>query len=236
VKRFAGLLQGGVGLVLTGCGATSPAPAAWAHPPESAATPVPPLPVSAQPDVELRDPHVAVVHGQSVAFDGSEDKWMWPALATAIGPRQEGDVVTLDVARNVPMVDLLRAASTVRSADVRVQSPDASGVLRAVEFRTRREGASGSGCHLAVFVGADGTLRVAAPGGARQVGGERAAEILARSLVEERIRCPIKYIAFGAESDDAPWGPVFDVVVAVDEGKSAGAARYVLGHALHRPR
>jgi hypothetical protein len=236
VKRFAGLLQGGVGLVLAGCGATSPAPATWAPPPQSAATPIPPLPVSAQPDVELREAHVAVVHGQSVPFDGSEDKWMWPSLATALGPRQAGDVVTLDVARSVPVEDVLRAASTVGAADVRVQSLDKAGLLRAVEFRGRREGASSSGCHLAVFVGADGTLHVAAPGGRREVDGDRPAEILSRSLVEERIQCPIKYIAFGAESDGAPWGPVFDVVVAVDEGKSAGAARYVLGHALHRPR
>ena len=106
--------------------------------------------------------------------------------------------------------------------------------MRAIELRARRDGAPpSSGCHLAVFLRPDGALRVAAPGGPREVRGEHAAESLARSLADERAKCPIKYIAFGAESDAAPWGPVFDVVLAVDQQKSAGDARYVLGQALH---
>jgi len=222
-------------LLLAGCGATATAPAAWAQPVKKAAVPVPALAIAAQPDVVLRDPHVAVVHGQSVQFDGIEDGLAWPALVTALGPRKAGDVVTLDVARTVPMNDLLRAAWSVRAADVLVQSPDASGALRAVELRARRDAAIGSGCHLAVFLRADGSLRVAAPGGPRDVAGEHPAEALARALAEESGKCPIKYVAFGAESDAAPWGPVFDVVVAVDEEKSAGEARYVLAQAIRGP-
>jgi hypothetical protein len=234
-----GFLPGVAVLSLGGCAATATAPATWAQPAESAAVevpvPVPPLPVAAEVDVELRDPRVAVVHGHSVPFDGIDDGLMWPALATALGPRKAGDVVTLDVARHVPMSDLLRAAWTVRAADVHVQTLDASGAVRAVELRARREGAPSSGCHLAVFLRADGTLRIAAPGGPREVGGEHPAESLALSLAEERGKCPIKYVAFGAESDAAPWGPVFDVVVAVDQAKSAGEARYVLGQAVRAP-
>jgi hypothetical protein len=236
VNRRVGLLRLGAGLVLAGCRTTPAAPAAWTQPVESAAAPVPALPIAAQPDVELRTPRVALVHGQPVPFDGTDDGRLWTALGIALGSRKEGDVVVLDVARDVPMRDLLRAAWTLRTADVHVQSPDAAGTLRAVEFRARREGARVSGCHLAVFLRADGALRIAAPGGPREVSSEHPAQSLARSLVEERTRCPVTYVAFGAESEDAPWGPVFDVVVAVDEQKSAGDARYVLGHAVHRPR
>jgi hypothetical protein len=188
----------------------------------------------AQPDVELRDPRVAVVHGQSVPFDGIEEGLTWPALAKALGSRKPGDSVTLQVGRNVPLRDLLRAAWAVHAADVRVQSLDASGVMRAVELRAKREGAaSAPGCHLAVFLEGSGALRVAAPGGTREVAGENAAASLARSLAEEREKCPLRYVAFGAESDASPWGPVFDVVLAVDRQKSAGDARYVLGQAMH---
>lgn len=224
-------------LALAACGGAA-APAAAEHAPIGAATTAPGglsgLPIAAQPDVELRDGHVAVVGGKSVTFDGVPEGLAWPALARALGPRKAGDVVSIQVARALPVQDLLRAAWTVRAADVRVQSPDAAGVMRAVELRARRDGApAASGCHLAVFLRADGSLRVAAPGGPRDVGGENAAERLARSLEDERAKCPIKYVAFGAESDASPWGPVFDVVVAVDRARSAGDARYVLGQAMH---
>jgi hypothetical protein len=211
------------------------APSTWPQPPGAVAASAPQtLPVTGQPDVELRDPHVAIVHGKSVPFDGIEEGLTWPALAKALGPRKAGDVVTLQVARTVPMQDLLRAAWAVHAADVHLQSLDASGAMHAVELRARRDGAPpASGCHLAVFLQANGALRVAAPGGPREIGGDHAAVSLARSLAEERTKCPLKYVAFGAESDASPWGPVFDVVVAVDEAKSAGDARYVLGQAMH---
>jgi hypothetical protein len=209
------------------------APATAADAPAAAPAAATALPVAAQPDVELRDGHIAVVGGKSVAFDGIAEGLAWPALARALGPRKAGDVVSIQVGRSVPVQDLLRAAWTVRAADVRVQSPDASGVLRVIELRARRDGAAVAGCHLAVFLRPDGTLRVAAPGGPRDVGGENPPARLARSLEDERAKCPIKYVAFGAESDASPWGPVFDVVVAVDRARSAGDARYVLGQAMH---
>jgi hypothetical protein len=84
-----------------------------------------------------------------------------------------------------------------------------------------------------VFVRPDGSLRVAAPGGPRTIDPDRAADVLARSLEQEQARCAIKYVAVGAESDQSPWGPVFDVLATVDRGKSAGDARYVLGQAMH---
>jgi hypothetical protein len=223
------------GVALSACAAPVQAPAAWAQPPDAAPAAAPPaLAVAAQPDVELRDVHVALVRGQSVPFDGIEEGLTWPALAKAVGPHKAGDVVTLQVGRTIPMKDLLRVAWEVRAADVHVQSLDASGIMHAVELRARRDGtAAVSGCHLAVFLQPNGTLRVAAPGGPREVGGEHAAVSLARSLAEERARCPLKYVAFGAESDASPWGPVFDIVVAVDQEKAAGDARYVLGQAMH---
>lgn len=223
------------GLLLTACATPIQAPPTWAQTPDPAPASAPPaLPVAAVADVELRDPHAALVHGQAVPFDGIEEGLTWPALSKALGPRKPGDVVIMQVARAVPMEDLLRAAWAVHSADVHVQSLDASGVMRAVELRAKRDGAAAaSGCHLAVFLQASGALRVAAPGGPREIGGEHAAVSLARSLAEERAKCPLKYVAFGAESDTSPWGPVFDVVVAVDQEKSAGDARYVLGQAMH---
>jgi len=112
-----------------------------AEPPDAVAASAPTLPVTGQPDIELRDPHVAVVHGQSVPFDGIEEGLTWPALAKALGPRKAGDVVTLQVARTVPMQDLLRAAWAVHSVDVHLQSLDASGAMHAVELRARRDGA-----------------------------------------------------------------------------------------------
>ena len=222
---------------LPACAASTAAPMAGPQPADVTPAPVaaPALPIAAQADVELRDPGVAIVHGQSLPFDGIAEGLAWPALTKAVGPRKAGDVVVLQVARKVPMEDLLRAAWSVHEADVHVQSPDATGVMHAVELRAKREGAPAApGCHLAVFLRPDGSLRIAAPGGPRAIGGDRPDESLARSLAEERVRCPIKYVAFGAESDAAPWGPVFDVVLAVDRDKAAGDARYVLGQAMHR--
>jgi hypothetical protein len=231
-------LAGLGGVTGAACAPAVQAPSTWSPPSEpSEAAPAvsaPALPVTGQPDVELRDPRVAIVHGQSVPFDGVAEGLTWPALLKALGPRKAGDVVTLQVSRTVPIEDLLRAAWAVHVADVHVQSLDPSGAMHAVELRARRDGApAASGCHLAVFLQADGTLRVAAPGGAREVGGDHPAATLARSLADERARCPLKYVAFGAASDASPWGPVFDVMVAIDREKSAGDARYVLGQAMH---
>ena len=133
----------------------------------------------------------------------------------------------------MPVQDLLRAAWTAGMVELQVQSLDPSGVLRAVRLEPHQGASPSPGCHLAVFLRADGSLRIASPGGPIEIAGEHPAGTLARSLAEERTRCTLKYVAFGAESDSAPWGPVFDVMMAVDADKSAGDARYVLGQAMH---
>jgi len=219
-------------LTLVSCGGTVSAPSTWEAPKTPAAAPAP-LAIAPQADIELREAHVAVVHGQSVAFDGVAEGLAWPALTKAIGPHKAGDVVTVQVGRNVPVQDLLRAAWTAGMVELQIQSLDASGVLHAVRLQPHQGASPSPGCHLAVFLRADGSLRIAAPGGPIEIAGEHPAESLARSLAEERTKCPIKYVAFGAESDGAAWGPVFDVMTAVDADKSAGPARYVLGQAMH---
>jgi hypothetical protein len=183
--------------------------------------------------VELAEPHAAVVHGTRLVFDGEPRTMAWPALDQALAQASSSGTLTIQVDRSVPMDDILRVAFALRRGDVRLQSKDATGVLRAVEVRAKRE-ARQWGCHAAVFVRVDGSLRVASPGGGAIVSGDDATLSLVRSLEHERAQCPIKYVAFGAESDQAPWGPVFDVLVAVDRAKSAGDARYVLGFVARR--
>jgi hypothetical protein len=227
---------------LAGCGAPLAAPAqsplvgadasqagadaAQAPPVELAPTP--------QPDLDLREPGAAVVHGSTrVAFDGIAEGLAWPALDKAMGPRKPGDVITVQVARALPTIELLRAAWTLRQADLRLQSQDATGDTHVVLLGARRDAAPSAGCHLAVFLRPDGSLRVASPGGPVVLSGDDPSGSLARSLEEARRTCSLRYVAFGSESDASPWGPVFDVIRAVDRAKSAGDARYVLGQAMH---
>jgi hypothetical protein len=180
--------------------------------------------------ISLRAPHVATVAGKAIAFDGVEEGLAWPALEAAVA-RKPGDPTPLviDVARDVPMVDLERAAWTLRSGDVRVQTPDDGGAVYVIELRAHGAPATGDGCHLAVFLQPDGSLHVASPGGPQDVTGDHAAESFARGLADANASCPIRYVAFGAASSGTPWGRVFDVIVAVDRAKAAGGARYVLG-------
>lgn len=227
--RLAGAMSV-VALLVAGCGGVT----ANAHV-ETAPPPSPP--VLASPDVELVDADSAVVKGQRVAFDGVREGLAWPALAKAVG-RHEGDAtpVTIAVRREVPMANVVRAVWTLRGGDVRLQTADAKGAVRVLELRAKPAQRQ-TGCHLAVFVQADGSLRIAAPGGARAIAqsatGEAPNDQLARALDVERMRCPIRYVAFGAQSPDAAWGSVFDVASAVDAARSAGDARYVLGESVH---
>lgn len=188
------------------------------------------------PDIVLSDRDRALAEGQGIAFDGIAEGLAWPSLGKALAARPAAGsaVVTIQADRNVRVLDVLRAAWTVRDRPVLLQTFDAAAVLRAAPLGAKVVSAAGpaSGCHVAVFVRPDGSLRVAAPGGPREITGEHAADALARALEAERATCPIRYVAFGAESDDAPWGTVFDVILAVDRGKSAGDARYVLGQAM----
>ncbi len=192
----------------------------------SAASPIAAVPAQ----ISLRTPHVATVGGKAVAFDGVEEGLAWPALEAAVA-RKPGDPTPLviDVARDIPMVDLERAAWTLRSGDVRVQTPDDGGTVYVIELRAHGALAATDSCHLAVFLQPDGSLHVASPGGQQDVTGDRAAESFARGLADANATCPIRYVAFGAASSGTPWGRLFDVIVAVDRAKAAGAARYVLG-------
>jgi hypothetical protein len=215
---------------LSACAAPSmpkPAEPVSAAPEPSPAAP--PLPVAASPDVELPELHTALIAGARLVYDGEPHLMAWPALKQSVIALAPHAQRTMQADRSVPMEDVLRVIFALQREDVRVQSKDATGVLRAVELRARQV-ATKSGCHAAVFVRVDGSLRVASPGGGAVLSGDDATENLVRALEHERAQCPIKYVAFGAESGAAPWGPVFDVLVAVDRAKSAGDARYVLGY------
>jgi hypothetical protein len=234
IARTASLFWLGLGFVGCAGPGTPPAEApVGSSPPAASAAVAPGLPVSTQIDVELREPGAAIVRGAPVAFDGIEEGLAWPALDKALPPRKSGDVLTLQVARGIPTIHLLRAAWTLRQADLHLQALDASGTLHAVALGARRDGPTVPGCHLAVFLRPDGSLRVASPGGPVVINGDDPPSMLAASLAAEQARCPIKYVAFGAESDAVPFGPIFDVMLAVDGAKAAGDARYILGQAMH---
>jgi hypothetical protein len=219
-------------LVAVACGSASPPPAVPREVPPAAAVLAP----AVAPDVDLRDGagKTALVGGRAVAMDGEPEGLAWPALRAAVG-RKPGDhsPLTLAVARDVPTSAVMRAVWTLRDADLRLQTLDAGGVARVLELRPRPDAPSIAGCHLAVFVGANGDLRVASPGGARTVTGPDAPASLVRALTSERTRCEIRYVAFGAETPDAPWASIFDVAEAIDRAKAAGDARYVLGEPVH---
>ncbi len=207
--------------------AVAPAPSP-APEPEAPAAPL--LPVATYPDIELPEPHAALVRGARLLYSGEPQATVWPALDQSVVALASHGALTIQADRSVPIVDVLRAASAAGGRDVRVQSKDNAGLLRVVELRGRHGAAPAWGCHAAVFVRVDGSLRVASPGGGAEVRGDAATVDLVRALRHESAQCPIKYVAFGAESEEEPWGPVFDLVVAVDKARSAGEARYVLGY------
>jgi hypothetical protein len=208
-----------------GCGAQGTSPA-------QAPSPV----VSGPVDVELGTPNSAQVHGQRIAFDGEPDGLAWPNLDRALA-RKPGDAgsLTLAVARDAKMRDVLRAAWTLRNADLRLQTSDASGKARALVFRAR-SATPAAGCHVALFVGDEGRVRLASAAGAETANEPNATAHIVQSVDGIRTHCPIRYVAFGAESSDASWGMVFDLAVALDDAKAAGSARYVLGEPLRRDK
>jgi hypothetical protein len=186
----------------------------------------PPGIAPAKADVELHGDGSAVVGATPVAFDGQAEGLAWPALRKAVTAKT-GEPVVMAIGRDVPMTAVLRAAWALRDADLRLQTPDAVGVTRVIELLPKPAAAS-PGCHLAVFLTEAGSLRIAAPGGPRAIGGDAPADSLARALADERTRCPIRYVAFGAEPPKATWGSVFDLAWAVERDRSAGDARVVL--------
>jgi hypothetical protein len=185
----------------------------------------------APPDVELRDAKSAMVAGHEVPLDGVTEGLSWPALDHVVH-RGARAVVVISAPRDVPVATVLRAVWTLRDATVRLQTTDAAGAPRVLELRPKPDVPTETGCHLAVFVRPNGDLRVAAPGGPQEVSGHDAGSALARALAEERARCTIRYIAFGATDESSPWGAVFDLARTVDREKSAGDTRYVLAEPL----
>jgi hypothetical protein len=206
-------------IALVGC-AEAPPPAAA------------PAAVALRPaDLELQAADTAVVGGRPVAFDGEAEGLSWPNLERAL-PRKpgEGGEVTIAVTREARMRDLLRAAWTLRAADVRVQTRDAAGKERGIVLHTKPTFPS-MGCHVAIFVGDTG-VRVSSPSGSPAPAGPLATVDVVRWVHGLRAGCPIRYVAFGAESNDSPWGAVFDVVIALDDARAAGPTRYVLAEAM----
>jgi hypothetical protein len=190
--------------------------------------------VTAPVDVQLEESGWAVVHGHRVPFDGLVEGLAWPALDKAVGPRRLGQVLTLRVARALPMTDVLRAAWTLRQSDLRLETEDAAhsvGVLT-LGAKGSRAAPGAADCHLAVFVQPGGSLRVASPGGPAMITGQDPKALLSRSLEDARRACPLRYVAFGAESDAAAWGTVFDVALAVESSGATGEARVVLAQVL----
>jgi hypothetical protein len=231
VLAFAGMATIGCGGASASIGAASPAQGSASGGAEGSTAPA-----ARAANAVLQKDASAVVGGATVAFDGEAEGLAWPALAKVV-KSAEGATVVLDAARDVPIEVVLRAAWTLRDADVIVQTPDASGAVRAVELAPKPKGAAAPGtCHLAVFVGADGSLRIAAPGGPRMVGGAKPIESFSRALADERTRCPIRYVAYGAEKTGAAWGSVFDVAWTVKRDGSAGDARVVLAEPVHAGR
>jgi hypothetical protein len=193
---------------------------------------------AAAPDVEIRDASGAVVAGKAVGMDGVAEGLAWPGLRAALA-RKPGDhtALTVAVARGVPLGLVLRAVWTLRDADLRLQTADASGAVHVLELRPKPDvppAADATECHLAVFVAPSGDVRVATPGGPHVISGAKAADGLAAALAAESPGCPIRYVGFGAENADAAWSQVFDVARAVDRDKSAGDARYVLAEPVHQ--
>jgi hypothetical protein len=189
------------------------------------------------PAVELGDARGAVVAAKTIPMDGVAEGLAWPALRAALD-RKPGDhgPLAIAVARSVPTSMVMRAVWTLRDADIRLQTPDAMGTVHVLELRPKPDASSSTpdaACHAAVFVEANGDLRVAAPGGPHSLRGDGAAGALASALSAERARCAIRYVGFGAENAEAPWSLVFDVARAVDREKSAGDARYVLAEVVH---
>src|SRR5207249_1210356 len=96
----------------------------------AATSPAAPAIAPVAPNVELKVAGAAVVNGHDVPFDGEVEGLAWPALSKALA-RPQGDhgLTVIQVAREVPFVNLLRAAWTVRRGDVRVQTLDAQGAM-----------------------------------------------------------------------------------------------------------
>jgi hypothetical protein len=189
-----------------------------------------PVAVTQTPDVEVKQPDAATVSGGNVPFDGGpKDELAWPALKKVL-ERPPGDAtpVTIQVLRTIPVLTVLRAVGAARGRDVRLQSLDGAGMMRVVELKASGTATpQAKSCHLAAMLQRDGSIHLWTPAGARSLTGENPTQSLTHLLELERAHCPLRYVAFGSP-EDAPFGPLFDVIAEVDRTKSAGDARYVM--------
>jgi hypothetical protein len=232
-------------LACAACGASNPAPPAGApqggaagtvQPPATPPPAAPPPLAPGQPLVELHAPGKAVVNGQEMTFDGVEEGLVWPGLDRVVPDETYAGAVVVRVDRAEPLKDVMRVVFTLREADLRLESQDGAGAARFVMV-TKKPQQRKEGCRLAVFMGADGSLRVAAPGGPRELPAPDAVPHLVEALEGARTACPIRYVAFGMlDESHATFGPLFDLMLAVDQPKAAGDARYVLAEPVEPPR
>ena len=196
--------------------------------------PVSSLLAPAEPTVEIRSANRAFLGTEEVAYDGLDQGLAWPALERAVAKSSMSKPV-VQVARDVPIQTVLRAVFSLRGGNVRLQTPDERGVMRAVELKAKpsTEAPTGrSACHVAVFVKSDGSFRLASRAGPKDLAPPDNDKALVDLLSAENEACPLRYVAFGGESNDALWGAVFDVLFAVERERAAGDARYVLGEAM----
>jgi hypothetical protein len=197
---------------------------------QGAAVPVAAPAALAPAFVELGAPNHAVAGGAAIEFDGAAAGLAWPSLAHAFATRAKpGDRerVVIAAPRTARVLDVLRAAWTLRDADVEVQTFGPGDEVRALVLVKRPAApAEAPTCHAAVFVSPEGRLRVAQPGGSVPV--KDAAELV-HSIAMNARSCDLRWIAFGGETATMAWGWVFDVASAVELSRAAPRARFVLG-------
>ncbi len=225
-----------ISILLAACGAPGPAaqsPTTTSTPP-SAATPAAAAPEPlASPQIQLGAPNHATAFGEPIAFDGIAEGLMWPSLARAFAAKAPGSSrVVLAAPRDARTLDVLRAVWTLREVDVEVQTLGPGNEARPLVLAKRpAKRPDGPTCHAAVFVGSEGKLRVALPGG--PVGVQSTAELVS-SLAAGARHCSVRWIAVGAETTSEAWGGVFDVAYTVQASYAVGIGRVVLGEPLIR--
>jgi hypothetical protein len=196
-----------------------------------AAPPAAPAAPLAAPFVEIGAPNHARVGGEDVAYDGSGPGLDWPALARAYAAKGKAhERVVIAAPRNARVVDVLRAVSTLSEVDVEVQTLGPGNEVRPLLLAKRpAKRPEGPTCHAAFFVSPEGRIRAAVPDGPAQV---KDASTLASSIAHGAATCKVRWLAFGAESNDMAWGWVFDVAAQVDLSHAAPGARFVLGERM----
>ncbi len=187
--------------------------------------------VLATPLIEIGAPDRATAFGDAIVFDGAAEGLGWPSLSRAVKANAKNATrVVVAAPRNARVLDVLRAAWTLHDMDVEVQTLGPGNEVRSLVLAKRPAvRPDGPTCHAAVFVSPEGKLRVALPGGSVTV---RDTDELLASFAHGARTCAIRWLAFGAETNDMAWGWVFDA--AAQTSRAAPAARIVLGEPLRK--